>query len=189
MAKPRLRQKREEARRLFLTGELDSNTAIARRLNTRPHTIGRWRKEEDWDALRLRVDRQSAERLVELLSAERTNLNLRHFKYWDAVLGQLAEVMKSGTITDVRELERVSHILNNAQRGQRLARGLSLDGKTEEQIRAEAQAEARGLVDVFIDAIKDNVPDEAARDRIRLAILEQLPQADSADQPSEQGVQ
>jgi hypothetical protein len=69
-------------------------------------------------------------------------------------------------------------ILERAQKGQRLARGLSLTGETEEQIRAQAQAESRALVDAFIDAVKVNVPDEAARDRIRLADLEKLPRSE-----------
>ena len=57
--------KREEARRLYLTGEATTVAEIARRLKTKPHTVGQWRKEEDWDGLRLRIDRQAAEKLVE----------------------------------------------------------------------------------------------------------------------------
>ena len=47
---------REEARRLYLTGELQTNAEIAARLSVKPHTVGRWRKEEDWDDLRRKVE-------------------------------------------------------------------------------------------------------------------------------------
>ena len=175
------RQKREEARRLFLTGECDSNTEIAHQVRTKPHTIGRWRKEEGWDELRLRVDRQAAEKLVESLAGERTSLNLRHHRFWDAILAEVGETLKADAGHSIRDLERLSHIIDQTQRGQRLARGLSLTGETEEQIRAQANAEARGLVDTFIEAIKENVADEEARDRIRLAVLDRLPRLDSSD--------
>jgi hypothetical protein len=91
-----------------------------------------------------------------------------------------SEVMKGGGTLDIRDLERLAAIVERAQKGQRLARGLSLSGENEEQIRAAAQAEGRALVDVFIDAIKANVPDEVARERIRQAVLACLP-ADGAD--------
>ena len=42
---------REEAMRMFLTGECDTNAEIACKLDVKPHTIGRWRKEEDWDKI------------------------------------------------------------------------------------------------------------------------------------------
>jgi len=52
---------REEARRLFLTNEVTSVAEIAGRLKVKPHTIGLWRKEEDWDAMRLKIDKRAAE--------------------------------------------------------------------------------------------------------------------------------
>ena len=60
----------------------------------------------------------------------------------------------------------------------REARGLSLDGQTEEQIRAEAAAESRHLVDVFLNAVRAEVPEEEIRDRIAAAVLSRLPDAD-----------
>ncbi len=69
----------------------------------------------------------------------------------------------------------MSAILEKAQRGQRLARGLSLDGQTEEQIRAQAEADSRALIDLFIDVVKEEVSDEQTRDRIARALLEQCP--------------
>ena len=81
----------------------------------------------------------------------------------------------------IRNLERVAAILDRAQKGQRLARGLSLDGQTEEQIRAEAEATSRALVDSFIDIVKSEVPDEAARDRIAQALLERCPTEDDIE--------
>ena len=67
-------------------------------------------------------------------------------------------------------------ILDRAQKGQRLAKGLSLSGETEEKIRAESQAEIRGLIDAFIDAVKENVENEETRDKIRRVLLDTIPQ-------------
>ena len=72
-------------------------------------------------------------------------------------------------------------ILERAQKGQRLAKGLSTTGETEEQVRAEAEADIRGLIDAFIDAIKENVGDEETRDRIRRRLLHATPDAQSVE--------
>ena len=40
------------------------------------------------------------------------------------------------------------------------------------QIRAEAEADARALVDLFIDVVKAEVPDEEMRDRIARALVQ-----------------
>ena len=55
------RKTREEARRLYLTGEMNMNAEIATRLSVKPHTVGLWRRQEDWDGLRLKIDRRAAE--------------------------------------------------------------------------------------------------------------------------------
>ena len=168
---------REEASRLYLTGEVTSIAEIARRLNVKPHTVGSWKREEDWDALRLKIDKRAAEKLVEQLATERVTLNAQHFKFWGVVVVQLFESMQKHGLNmeEVRGLERVAAILEKAQRGQRLARGLSLDGQTEEQIRAESAAESRQLVDLFIGVVKSEVADEQVRDRIARTLLERLP--------------
>ncbi len=167
---------REEARRLYLTGEVTSNAEIAARLKLKPHTVGLWRRQEAWDDLRLKIDRRAAELLVEKLANDRVTLNANHFKLWGVVVSQLLETLKDGGAeAKVKTLEKVSAILDRAQKGQRLARGLALDGQTEEQIRAEAAAETRKLIDLFIDVVKTEVPDQDARDRIARAILTRLP--------------
>ena len=171
---------REEARRLFLTGELHTNAEIARHVGVKPHTIGRWRGEENWDDLRLKIDRRAAEKLVEQIATDRVSLNVKHFRYWEVVLNEIAATMKATTGKfSTRELVELAGILDRAQKGQRLARGLSLDGQTEEEARAEAQAENRTLIDIFIDAIKSNVEDPQVRDRVREAILARLPGQDT----------
>ena len=176
------RKVRERARELFLTGEVTSLSEIARRLTVKPHTVGRWRAEEDWDSLRLKIDRRAAEQLAEKIASERVDLNARHFKLWGVVVTRLFESLQvSGLKGDeVRNLEKVAGVLDRAQRGQRLARGLSLDGQTEEQIRAQAEADMRSLVDLFIDVVKREIPDEETRDRIARALLEYVPAAEEA---------
>lgn len=171
---------REEARQLFLTGEAPSVAEIARRVKVKPHTVGVWKREEDWDALRLKIDRRAAEQLVDKLANERVTLNTSHFRLWGLLVSQLFETMQKGGSHDIREMEKVAGILERAQRGQRLARGLSLDGQTEEQIRAQAEADMRTLVDLFIDIVKTEVDDETTRDRIARAILERVPAAEEA---------
>lgn len=168
---------REEARKVYLTGEVTSVAEIARRLKVKPHTVASWRKDESWDDLRVKLDKRSAEMLVEKLASERVTLNASHFKLWGVVVSQLFESLQKDLPADrVRQLERVANILERAQKGQRLARGLSLDGQTEEQIRTEAAAENRALVDAFVEAVKENVTDPGARDKIRQAIQTHLPQ-------------
>ena len=179
-----LSRKRAEARKLYLGGEAASNSEIAARLKVKPHTVGHWRKEEDWDGLRLKIDKRAAELFVEKIATDRVTLNVRHYRYWELVLAKLAESLKGQGALDIREMERVAGILERAQKGQRLAKGLSVSGETEEQVRAQGQAEIRSLIDAFVDAVKENVPDEEAREKIRRIILERLPQpqADGADE-------
>ena len=171
------KRKREEARRLYLTGELTTVAEIARRLKTKPHTVGEWRREEDWDGLRLKIDRQASEKLVAQLANERVNLNARHYKFWDVIGSRMVELVKSGALggEEIRSLDRLAAVLERMQRGQRLARGLSLDGQTEEQVRAEAHAELRSLVDLFVETVKHEVADEPTRDRICRAVLARIP--------------
>ena len=153
---------REKARELYLTGEVSNVSEIARRLKIKPHTVGRWRKDEDWDGLRLKIDRRAAEQLAEKIASERVTLNSQHFKLWGVVVSKLFESLQKTGLTgeEVRNLEKVAGILDRAQKGQRLARGLSLDGQTEEQLRAEFEAEGRSLIDFFIDIVKSEIDDE-----------------------------
>ena len=46
-----LSRKREEARRLYLTGEMATNSEIAARVGVKPHTVGDWRRKEILDPL------------------------------------------------------------------------------------------------------------------------------------------
>jgi hypothetical protein len=121
------------------------------------------------------VDRRAAEKLVEEIATDRVALNRRHFKFWELALARMAEVLKGDTVSDLRELERMTSVLDRAQKGQRLARGLSLDGETEESIRAQAQAENRALIDAFLTAVKEHVQDESIREQIALSILSRVP--------------
>ncbi len=167
---------REEARRLYLTGELTTNSEIASRLGVKPHTIGKWRRGEDWDSLRTKIDIRAAELFVDKLATERVSLNVRHYRFWELLLAKLAEDLKTQRAFDTRELDRVAGILDKAQKGQRLAKGLSLTGETEEAIRAQSEAEMRRMIDAFIDSVKEHVPDEETRDRIRQSIITSLPE-------------
>jgi hypothetical protein len=168
---------REKAREIFLTGEISSIAEIARRLRVKPHTVATWKNDEGWDGLKLRIDKRAAEQLVERLATERVNLNTQHFKLWNAIIGRLfASIQKEGKVgADAKDLDRVSAILERAQKGQRLARGLTTDGQSEEQIRAEGAAETRHVVDTFLNAIKREVHDPAVRDRIARAVLVLVP--------------
>ena len=136
-----LSRKRADARRLYLSGEATSNSEIAARLKVKPHTVARWRKLEDWDGLRLKIDRRAAELFVEKIATDRVTLNVRHYRLWDLLLAQLMEDLKTRKGMDAREMERIAGILDRAQKGQRLAKGLSTTGETEEGIRAQSQAE------------------------------------------------
>jgi uncharacterized protein YjcR len=166
---------REEARRLFLTGEVTSNAEIAVRLGVKPHTIGRWHREEDWDRLRAKIDIRAAELFIDKIATERVTLNVLHHQMWAMLLSRLAEDLRGKRGIEIRELEKIAGILEKAQRGQRLAKGLSLTGETEEAIRAQAEGEIRQLIDAFIDSVKENVKDEEIREKIRQALDRALP--------------
>ena len=168
--------KREEARRLYLTAECETNAEIAARVGVKGHTVGAWRKQEGWDDLRLKIDLRAAEMFVEKIATDRMTLNARHYRLWDLLLARLADDLKTRTITDIRDLERIASILERSQKGQRLAKGLSTGGETEEAIRAQAQADIRRVIDTVIDAVKEHVNDEATRERIRRGILDALPE-------------
>lgn len=176
------KSKREDARHLYLTGEVPSVAEIARRLRVKAHTVGLWKREEDWDGLRLKIEKKAAEQMVEKLASERVTLNSSHFKLWGVVVSQLFGTLQSQKAMGVEDLKEVAGILEKAQKGQRLARGLSLDGQTEEQIRAEAEADGRALIDLFIEVVKAEVPDEETRDRIARALLERIPAGGDEDE-------
>ena len=95
---------------------------------------------------------------------------------WDGEYG----TMQQARWVAEEGLRRIAGILDRAQKGQRLAKGLSASGETEEKIRAQSEAEIRGLIDAFIDAVKENVEDEETRERIRKALMESLPESDAA---------
>jgi hypothetical protein len=173
----RLTRTREEARRLFLAAEATTNVEIAARLKVKPHTVGRWRTEEDWDSLRIKIDRRAAELFVEKIATDRVTLNVRHYRVWELLLARLLEDLKGKGSIEIREMERIAGVLDRAQKGQRLAKGMAVAGETEEAIKAEGQAEIRRLIDTFVDAIKENVPDEEARERIRQSVLSRVPVA------------
>ena len=175
-AKPRVR---ERARSLYLSGEATSNVDIARHLRIKPHTVASWRRTEGWDELKLAVDKRAAEKLVEEIATDRVALNQRHYKFWELALARTAEILKGDHVRDLRSLERMTAILDRAQKGQRLAKGLALDGETEEAIRAQAQSEIRTLIDRFVSAVKEHVVDESTRERVALAVLEGLPEEPS----------
>jgi uncharacterized protein YjcR len=188
---PKINNKtREEARRLYLTGEMSSNAEIAARLGVKPHTIAAWRRLEDWDGLRLKIDRRAAELFVEKIATDRVSLNVRHFRFWELVLAKTAEDLKGKKTLPVREMERIAGILERAQKGQRVAKGMSVNGETEEAVRAQAQAEIRRLVDSFIECVKENVADEETRDKIRRSILDALPseEDDGTGEPGDESI-
>lgn len=129
---------------------------------------------------RLKIDRRAGEMFVEKIATDRVALNVRHYRFWELLLTNLAEGLKKEKTLDVRDLDRIAGILDRAQKGQRLAKGLSVGGETEEAIRAQSQAEIRRLIDVFIDSVKENVGDEDIRERIRRAIVGALPEEEGA---------
>lgn len=178
---------REEARELFLTGQMATNAEIAARLRLKPHTVGAWRKQEDWDGLRLKISKQEAEMLVKRIATDRVTLNVRHYRYWEMLLASLGEKLKNRHDLSVRDMDTIAGILDRAQKGQRLAKEMGMAGETEEVIRAEAQAELRKAIALVRDAIKENVTDEEIRDRIGRAILGALPAGPGtgADEPED----
>lgn len=176
---------RKEARRLFLSGEMDTNAEIAAYLKVKAHTVGAWRKAEGWDETLRKAEKNAAARLAQAIASENVNTNLTHFKVWSVVLKQLIDTLTDPDPLRVKLLERQAAVIERAQRGQRIARGLSADGQTEERIRAEAQADYRALVDAVAEAIKEHVSDEVAREKIGQAVISRFPRrVEEGDDPA-----
>ena len=172
------KKKRRDARRLFLTGECATNAEIGRRLELKPHTVAKYRREEDWDGLRRKVDRRAAEKMAEQIATERVSLNLRHYRYYEIILQEITQTLKAQTGQfSTRDLTELIGIVEKAQKGQRLARGLSITGETEEQIRAQSEADVRSLVDAFVDSVKEHVDDEEVREKVCDAVMVRFPEA------------
>ena len=167
---------RKEACRLFLSGEMETNAEIASFLKVKPHTIGVWRKEEGWDETRRKSMKRASEEVAAAITSENINTNLTHFRVWEYLLKLLVQTLNKPDPLLVRMLDRQSAIAERAQKGQRLSRGMGVDGQTEEKIRAEANAELRRMIDLFIDTVKECVKDEEVRDRIGERIVGALPQ-------------
>src|SRR5262245_62842443 len=101
------RKLREDARQLYLTGEVTSLSEIARRVKAKAHTVGVWKRDEDWDGLRIRIDKRAAEQLVEKLATERVNLNSTHYKLWNSLISKVYGSLGKGTLAgdEIRDLE------------------------------------------------------------------------------------
>jgi hypothetical protein len=160
---------------------MSTNAQIAAHLRLKPHTVGRWRKQQDWDGEKLAIERQVAEHLNSKIASERTGLNRKHYKFWEALMTRVADTLKTPNFEQVKVLTRLAAIIDRAQRGQRLARGLNLSGQTEELIRAEAQSDNRNLVNLLIDIVKEHITDEATRNRIADAIAEAVSEKEGSD--------
>ena len=182
---------REQARVLFLSGEMSSNAAVGRHLGIKPHTVAEWRKEEGWDELRVKADRRAAEKLVEQLATDRAELNSRHFKLWEALLTRAVSLLKDERNYSVKGLEQISSILHRAQQGQRLAKEIATVAEAEERARLQAASDIRAFIDLFISTVKEHVSDENTREKLRHAILRGLPQEspDGASKPGHASLQ
>ena len=163
---------REQAKRLFVTSQMTTNAQIASHMRLKPHTVGRWRKKYDWDGEKLAIERSVAEQLNAQIATERIELNRKHYRFWEALMTRVADALKTPSFEEVKILTKLAAIIERAQKGQRLARGVNLSGQTEELIRAEAQSDNRNVVNLLMDIVKEHVTDETARDRIADAIAE-----------------
>ena len=176
---------RKKARRLFLSGEMETNAEIAASLKVKPHTVGSWRREEGWDETRRKAEKHAAAKMAEAIASENVSTNVTHFKVWGVLLKKLIGTLDDPDPIRVKILERQAAVAERAQRGQRIARGLSADGQTEERIRAEAQADYRALVDAVVEAVQLHVPDEETREKIAQAVMGKFPRA--LDDPQDAG--
>ena len=168
---------RKKARRLFLSGEMETNAEIAANLKVKPHTVGAWRREEGWDETRRKAEKNAAAKMAAAIASENVSTNITHYKIWGVLLKKLIGTLDDTDPETVRVLERQAAVAERAQRGQRVARGLSADGQTEERIRAEAQADYRSLVDAVVEAVQLHVSDEIVREKIADAVMGKFPRS------------
>lgn len=187
MARPSAKT-REDARMLFVTGQETSNAELARRFSVKPHTIAKWRKDGGWDNLRLKAEERAAEKLVEEIASERASLNSKHYKAWNLVLSRLFSLIKKDENLDWSQIQKLATVLERVQKGERLAKEMAM-GLREDEIKAAHAGQVRTLVDTFIQAVKENINDEAARDRVATAVWSCLPEesAGRAEPPGQDG--
>src|SRR6267142_7118716 len=86
---------RDAAKRFFITGKMTTNAQIAAHLGVKPHTVGRWRRQQDWDGEKLEIERQVAEHLNSEIATERTELNRKHYRFWEALMTRVADTLKT----------------------------------------------------------------------------------------------
>ncbi len=190
MARPSAKT-REEARMLFVTGQVATNAELARRFNVKPHTIARWRKEHGWDTLHLKAEQRAVEKLVEEITSERIAVNTRHSQFWSLLESHLLAYMKNKTKgeLDLTEIHKLAAVVERLQKGERLAKEMAM-GLREDEIKAAHAGQMRTLVDTFIQAVKENINDEDLRDRIATAVWSCLPEesAGRVDPSGQEGI-
>ena len=119
--KDRLSRSREEALRLFLTGEATTNTAIAARLKVKPRDVAKWRKVQDWKACKGRMLELAHRRLLEQF-APLTAMSANHLKVWGLMLMAMGTTLASQCETLTKQdLVHLEEGLATASRGIRLA--------------------------------------------------------------------
>ncbi len=150
---------REEARRLYLTGDVDHERGDRRALegeaaHRRPVAAGRRTGTASVGRSIAGPRRCSSRRSLRT----GTQLNAQHFQLWGLVVTQLLGALKgasprrrSGTSTRRRGFSIAP------RRGSASPAALHWTARPRSRSGREAQAEIRHLIDVFIDTVKENV--------------------------------
>ena len=99
----------DKAARLFLSGEMDTTKQIAAAVKIDPHTVERWRREGDWDALKRGIPIRAAAMLRQRLAGTQPQRDAQHRQMWGLMLIQAGALLARPEVThdELEQLERV----------------------------------------------------------------------------------
>ena len=99
----------EKAARLFLSGQMDTTRQITAAVKIDPHTVARWRREGDWDALKRGIPIRAAAILRQRLAGTQKQRDARHRQTWGLILIQAGVLLARPKVTrgELARLEKI----------------------------------------------------------------------------------
>ena len=146
---------RQQARALYMSGEISSPYELATRIGCSPTTVKAWIDAEDWGADRDRVAAIVAGRLGAAVADEIESTNARYRQIWTAVLTQIVTLIRAaheaGAPLPLDDLDRCARVIERAQRGHGIALGVGADWLTAAKAQEVADAVTRAAIEDLTD--------------------------------------
>lgn len=118
---------RRQVKEAWVSGQYGSVAGLAKAFGMRRQVIYTWRRAENWDAEKSRVQSESSRIATERLINEITQCRNEHFKVWGLFDLEIAKRFKryqdAGEEVPIEELDVMSKVFERAQRGRYFAKG------------------------------------------------------------------